>query len=661
MHHRKNTRLLLVEFIAVDRFIRSLGFPFVCGYAKKNNIAVRWLRFGLKASVRFERNESGIGLDGKETDSLLNTVREFDPTHILFNQTPSHAILENLKQSNPALKAGLMDSDSVMEDYSLILSPVRFSIPDFKKFLNIHENILSNELSSLFEIIEPDYGWTAGNDQAKKANPLPFIISGIECTYSKKISENPFYKNLTLENCPTPFGCAFCMRSKETLPWETDPLDLAMQQLDALKSTHPPFSERPQIRMTGVQIFFKISEFASRLKETQFQQSDFLFDTRADNLVKHAANLISALEKLRGTGHRIHLCLLGIENFSDKELLRMNKGINSITNLEAIYTLFNLEKRFPENFNFREHGGLSLIMFTPWTSFSDLEFNLAVISELDLADLSGKVFNSRVRLYKELPFTVLAKKDGLLIENYEDPVFETARRNFYPDEMPWRFMDERVEPVNRIMARLEKDRSLAHDPLYRKIQKEFSKDSEGCSKKDLLDFSLTCIHIAGNNNKVCECENLFKETLESVKDFSTDKMKIITSEKEQDKKFLEVFNKIKSFERDEIQAEVKKTGTSSCAESRACLQELKNKLKKENYYKFELIKIVPTMDRHVFVTLRKGSDRLILKIEKKGISEKYYLPAGDFTVSYRKDTPPDTEEKIKAIMELCTELKKSDE
>ncbi len=77
----------------------------------------------------------------------------------------------------------------------------------------------------------------------------------------------------------------------------------------------------------------------------------------------------------------------------------------------------------------------------------------------------GSLFLSRLRLHDNLAITHLARRDGLLVEETDD-VSRMNRRKLFGHEEPWRFQDPRLEPVDRLAARLQDDGRLKGEALY---------------------------------------------------------------------------------------------------------------------------------------------------------------------------------------------------
>ncbi|MBM4386236.1 MAG: hypothetical protein FJ088_00765, partial [Deltaproteobacteria bacterium] len=423
-------------------------------------------------------------------------------SHVLFSNKPSETLIVELGRGRGQSLNFLVETGMNISSKTLFNWLYGSKSPDAEASGAAFANI--------FEAVTPDFGWEAGNQLAVKADPVPFIVTGVDCTYARRFTRNPVFDGIPLEDCERPYACSFCTKPPDVKPWETAPAELLERQLKALMETHPRFPGRPKIRITGDQIFFNVGKFPQLIKSLAFPPADFLFDTRADLLVKFESRLARALGEIAGTGHKIHICLIGIENFSKPELDRMNKGNSPAINLNAVETLIRLERENMETFNFREYGGLSMIMFSPWTTLEDLLLNLSIVREFGLEELGGKFFNSRLRLYEGLGITALARHHGLLIERYDDPALDTARRNFYPDEIPWRFRHEEVAPVNSILTRIDVDEGLKDDILYKKVQETLIKTR---TEPDRLEFSLAVIAAAINRRgRKTSVANLLRET-----------------------------------------------------------------------------------------------------------------------------------------------------
>jgi hypothetical protein len=470
-------RVLLVEFAALGRFVLAIEFPFVHAWLKRLGVATRWLRFALDPAVQFERGESGIGLDETDLATLADHLRRERATHVLLSAPPAAALLERIRGAAPAAdvrRVGRHDeaescradpADGAAAPRGLALEPGALS-----DWLGLDPPAGATTVVES-DGLRPDFGFLAANEAARRMDPLGFMVTGAECLYRRSLVDAPAYAGVDLAGCRTT-GCAFCTTGG-TGPTRSGPVaGRVIEQIDAFLETYPFAGAewRPRLRLPGHQAFREAADLAAALRGRTLRGLDLLLDARTDHILAREVDLARAAQLLEGTGHRVHVCLVGVESFARAELERMNKGVEPWQNLAAIRVLRTLERRHPRSFGFREHGGLSTILYTPWTTLYDLGLNLAVARHFRLSPYLGKLLHSRLRLYDRLPMTALARRDGLLRDTYDDPALDTARRNFYPDEIPWRFLDPRVEVVNRVTTRMNPDPALAADPLYAKVQ-----------------------------------------------------------------------------------------------------------------------------------------------------------------------------------------------
>lgn len=468
-------RVLLVEFMAVDRFHRALEFPFVKGYLRSRGVEVRWLRLGLPARWRALRAEQDIDPDRQDRQRLVDVARQESTSHVLFNQQPSPGLVQSLGRLPLAPLIGVARNEAAGsragDDHRRQGQTVSLDIAGLDRFVGLEPwaDLREKGAGNLFDATVPDFSWEAVNREADTAPALPFLVCGNECNYRRPLAGNTFFRGLDLSGCARADGCAFCLRPAGDGSWQNDAITLARRQLRALADTHPPCSGRLLVRALGAPIVANLESFAEAIRELRLPDSDFLLDARSDTLLAVRPRLERALKKLEDTRHRLVLALIGIESFVDRELDILNKGVDWRTNLAAVRALFELEHEYPAHFSFREHGGLSLLLFTPWTRPQDLALNLSIVHFCDLSDLCGKLFTSRLRLYPSLPLYPRAERDGLLRPGYDDRALDTARHTFYPDEVPWRFCHPVMEPVSRLLVRLDSERRDDSDPLCRAL------------------------------------------------------------------------------------------------------------------------------------------------------------------------------------------------
>ena len=442
--------LLLVEFAASDRFHRAVTFPFLHGLARSNGLRSRWLRFGLEAARAMNQEGHGIVLDDSDRGHLLEVIAAHRPRLVVFHMRPDQHLLGMAQAASPGSELACLGDDQGAGAGSgrSNSSPGRISTRQ------LASRLAGKTIGNLFESARPDYSFEPVNELAARMEPLPFLFLGEECLYNRPFSRNSFLAGLDLTECVRRGGCTFCIRPPNHGTWRSDPLVLFRRQLGAIRDTLPVRPRRLSLRLVGEPAWRRIEAICGYAARNFEAPLDLLVDCRADSFLRWRTRLKRALARLRGSPHRLEMSLVGVENFSSGELHRLNKGLNPATNLAAIGLLFELEHRYGRNFGFRRHGGLSLITFTPWTRPADLALNLAVVEALEIEPLCGKLLTGRLRLYPELPLYQAARRDGLLIEAYQDPLLETARVNMYRRETPWRFRHPLMETLNLLLVRL---------------------------------------------------------------------------------------------------------------------------------------------------------------------------------------------------------------
>lgn len=433
-------RILLIELAVIGRFHRAVLFPQLAGFLRGAGVAMRWIRFAL--APEREQGADGIGLSAPDMAFLRQAVLDFGADRVVLSRFPGPALTAEI------LAAGVPVVRVLGDTYAGGAHPPGTAT-------------LGSSLDAWRSLAEapgampsaPSFAYEAGNDDAKTLQPLPYLVLGAECTYDRALSSHPLYRDIDLSACVRASGCTFCNRPPTSATRAFSPDDVR-DQLVALRATWPPFDGRVAVRLLGEPAISHVETIAAYIRELGFAPSDWLLDSRADRLATCESSIGRACAVLDGTGHCMHVALVGLESFVRDDLERMNKGTSPLQNMDAALALLRLERDYPRSFSHRVFGGLSTIFFTPWTTLEDLAMNLRVVQQCGLADLAGKVLADRVRLEPDLPMTRLAARDGLLVERYDDLALDTASRNFYGRELPWRFRDARVEPLSRIFVRL---------------------------------------------------------------------------------------------------------------------------------------------------------------------------------------------------------------
>lgn len=461
-------RLLLIEFASMARPIRAIAFPSLLGLARAEGVPARWLRFAVPVDARFRDGTDGQGLSAAEVETLQDAWAAFRPTRVVFSGIPSSELADRIAGFTPRAQVVVVHQRTGVGASPGPFPALAPQAGPARRFLGLPP--APDDSLPLEAAATPDFGFVAANPAAAAEPPLPYLALEASCRYHAPVGRNPAYSGVDLSGCAETGGCAFCNQRDPAgtgVRWSPA---RARVWLDALSRTLPPREGRLEVRILGGTVLSWIESFADLLATAGVPAADWLLDPRADDLVRGRAALERALLRLDGTGHRIEVSLVGIENFSPDELLRFNKGFSPTTALEAVRCLLELERDFRATFGFRRHGGLSLILFTPWTTLGDLSLNYRILWESGMDMLSGKVLDGRLRLSPDLPIAALALRDGLVADRYDDPLFDTAARTMYEAELPWRFRDSRVDAVCRVVVRLHRDDGFPRDELDVRVQ-----------------------------------------------------------------------------------------------------------------------------------------------------------------------------------------------
>lgn len=458
-------RLLLVEFAVVDRFHRAVLFPYLRSYTEGAGLTTRWVQFGLTATEGWRR---GASLSSQDAETLQELIEDFRPSLLIFSHRPTEALSRAIAAGASAPKQahiGASHTGVSTEDQNRIeeLELGDGSIPNFLGLPTRGKG------PWLIRDIAPTFCFEPVGAMAGRVPVLPFIFIGEECTFNLPYSRNPFLSDVPLEECGRKGGCSFCTRPPNQGSWAGDPMERLRGALEALRAISPPARDRLSVRLVGEPIIARIDEVASLVISMDLPPMDLMLDARADTFVGARVKLTAAIDILEGSDHKLSLALIGIESFSMDELQRLNKGLTPAQNIAAVEAMCDLESRFPNTFSFREHGGLSLIVATPWTTVDDVMATFSVTSLLGLEELSGKFFSGRLRLYPSLPLAAVARREGLLLEHYTDPLLDTAKRTFYEDELPWRSADPLLDELLRLLIRIPEEADTRADQLGRQV------------------------------------------------------------------------------------------------------------------------------------------------------------------------------------------------
>jgi len=463
------SKIILVDFVITNRFHCGILIPYLNSFLKKRGVNTIYLRSGLLAEKALtDKNE--VVVDNETINGIKEFICKEKIEAIIFSHKPDKRVLSILKKY--CKKTYYMES-------------LDNSAPNIDKFYT--ENHISE--SEIYGAI-PDFSFININKGAINFRPLPHLLLYNECNYQRSIKNNPYFEDLRDLKGVKEEGCTFCLNTNYSGREIFDDRRVRESLISAINTT-PWNGFRKRARIMGEIISRCLDRFFEIVVKSNIDNTDFLFNFRLDNFLRNRAGIERALRLIEKSGNRFYLALVGIESFSNDALLRFNKGFEVVDILRFLSYIFSLKKRYLSHFDFAEYGGFSLILFTPWTTLEELRYNYHIIKMLGIERLCGKLFSSRLRLYKELPLYYLAKKDGLITKDYRISIFDTASKNFYKDEIPWRYRDKRLEKINEYLLRRENinlDEAIVY--LNKKVNIQIKKVIKAKYLKD--NFEVFC-------------------------------------------------------------------------------------------------------------------------------------------------------------------------
>ncbi len=438
-------RLLLVELANTDRYsqYRAELFPFLFGHARERGLAVRWIRFGFRPEDQPD-NPYVVRLTEPEMERLLAACDLFEPTHALFNERLHPPQVEGLRGRRSAMALAFVADRPDL--------PPR--IDGWHRWLGLPPGARG----ATVDRAPPAYRAEPFNALAEEIDPLIRVVAGPICRYARPLRRNPWYADLDLDRAIHRAGCAFCGSPAERATRLATPaLDLALRQVEAARRDLPEL-ERLDVLIESAGVFRRLDPFLAGVLDRDLAPCTLMFSCRVDELLEAAPALDRRLPELGARGHAVWIENIGVENFSEPENARLNKGISLAQVRAVLGHLRRWERAHPRTFAFFEPGGFGFITFTPWTTLGDLEVNLASMRELDLP-LTPLFLCSRLILLPGRPIVELTRRQGLLAPAFDDRAVAAMVGGgclTSPDdrEIPWRFADARVAALYSLLIRL---------------------------------------------------------------------------------------------------------------------------------------------------------------------------------------------------------------
>ncbi|TKD09683.1 radical SAM protein [Polyangium fumosum] len=274
------------------------------------------------------------------------------------------------------------------------------------------------------------------------------ITGNTGCPYQADARENPLYAGTKIPE-GAGRGCGFCTTGNhyehksrdEALAW-------ALVQLRYLRANAP---EIEALVLRDQNPFYYLTELVEAAEAEKLGPFTLLIESRADWWLQNTTRFTRALASARRSSIRLAPFLVGVENFSQPELDRFNKGATQETLVRFLEALRRWNTEYAPAMDL-SHAAFGFILFTPWTTLLDLRTNLACMRQTGMHELRGHLLLSRVRLYPDTALYYLAERDGLLADAYESPEDDASARYGYLPARPWRFQDKRVRAIAELAA-----------------------------------------------------------------------------------------------------------------------------------------------------------------------------------------------------------------
>lgn len=275
------------------------------------------------------------------------------------------------------------------------------------------------------------------------------------CPYGKRLDDNPHFEGLELPDSASARGCSFC---EEGGDYEGAPAEPTMRGLlhqfeyIARRAPHSRFILLERAVFRFLERFLVRADQISRGSARRGQRLEFFVTARTDEIVREQAHLREALVVAAERGLLVNLYLVGIESFSQTALDLFNKGTRVEVQVEAIEIMRELEAAFPGTFTASRSSAHGFMLFTPWTTMAELVENCEWMERTRFWEFRSEATLSKLRLYPTVPLFYKARAEGLLAPGYDDEEFDMSIRLGYSKEVPWRFIDAKVEAVYRLLA-----------------------------------------------------------------------------------------------------------------------------------------------------------------------------------------------------------------
>lgn len=478
-------RLLLVEFFrgALRRNEKSMLFPFFQGLARAHGCEPLWLCFGGDighVDPGSTRQALCALLPPKDLQALAGYLRRFRPTHVLTSDPlcpearrlltartppPKHLVTPQIGRMPGGPGASVRHGDITRCGW-------------FLDWIGARNTGLAER--RIVEHAVPDYSAVLANPSARAASPLITVVGGTLCANRRMLKDNPHFAGLDLSG-RSDRGCSFCrvtMMPSYTSP-RADILALIETQFRRiLKTAGTAGRDKGRYEFFDIHAFWKFDEVFEIVLRLRVPPAIFLFNPRIDDVLRVRRRIERIMPALARAGHEIRILSMGVENFSERENARFNKGI-SLAQVDEFLALTDKWSHAYGNVFKPFKGGneiveIGMIMFSPWTTLADIRVNLACAVARRFPE-QGYWLYSILLIEPLSAIARLARKDGVLADRFADrgQVYGLLKNEGEIPLTAWRFKDARIADYFALLVRVcAADRDGAdcsffrNDPLF---------------------------------------------------------------------------------------------------------------------------------------------------------------------------------------------------
>ncbi len=400
----------------------------------------------------FDHNISGMDDQVEALAPLQDAIEKFGASILLFDKIHSDDLVPLLRgpevkavgalqQPGASARPGV-DFELPHRDREPLLQVVEALAKGDKASLNTIPGVQTSEgkttisfkpsVERLFDDFDMAYDLLEVIRASPEKAPLrKHVFGNLGCPYRNAPNRTGFLDGIPIPEELTERGCTFCDRGDYDRIRPIKALRLLRDQIQQVRSAFPAMEQLILVDEYGLRY---ADEFIDMAIEEGLENVEIFFSARVEYILKFQKRFEEALDRAKGKLTLV-MYLVGVENLSPFELWRFNKGVDVSTMVKALGALRGYTEKHE---HFRIEPSFGYIMFTPWTTPTDLYLNLVYLQRLSFEQWRQAAAITRLRLYPDNALYYRAKADGLLLVEEREGA-DASERYGYEAEAPWRF------------------------------------------------------------------------------------------------------------------------------------------------------------------------------------------------------------------------------